>query len=155
MGRMVTKFKFKKLEKRKQWNKISSGRLSTWKRRNQNEMIFDSMASPYLQCCPLGQSRWWLALDSTVQNVVNQLKLIFGFNKGIENDLPRIRHLMKFRQKITLLYNHPPISNSIFFGECTFEFHPQGGIVALLFAHPQKVESLKMMKNWVSCEPPK
>ncbi len=32
-------------------------------------------------------------------------------------------------------------------GECSFEFHAPNGIVALLFAHPQKVESLKKMKK--------
>jgi hypothetical protein len=42
-----------------------------------------------------------------------------------------------------------------FSGECSFEFHAQRGIVALLFMHPQKVESLKKMKKWVRCDPPK
>ncbi len=40
-------------------------------------------------------------------------------------------------------------------GECSFAFHAQRGIVALLFARPQKVESLKRMKKWVRCDPPK
>jgi hypothetical protein len=39
--------------------------------------------------------------------------------------------------------------------ECSFEFHAQREIVALLFAHPQKVESLKKMKKWSQMWPSK